>query len=286
MSTAYHPQTDDQTEWMNQVIEAYLRSYCNYEQNDWSEMLAMAEYAYNNSKHSTMKISPFYANYSYEPRSNWPIEIQFRNPASELYAHYMSTIHDKLREKLSEAKDNMAKYYDKKRREIPGSKKGEFVMLNGRNIRAKGICRKLEDKTYGTFEVLYEGHNKPYCKLKLPEKWKILPVFNISLLDKYRGSNPDKEVVEIEADDSGWKTEWIIASGPSDDDATKHVYLVKWEGFPHEENTWESYDNVAESAYEVLEEYSRKNPMMEKDGRFGKNKPKEKVKKKKMKQHK
>jgi len=52
MSTAYHPQTDRQTERMKQVSKAYLRSYCNYEQNDWASMLAMAEYVYNNSKHS------------------------------------------------------------------------------------------------------------------------------------------------------------------------------------------------------------------------------------------
>lgn len=45
MRTAFHPQTDGQTERINQVIEAYLRSYCNYEQDDWVGMLAMAEYA-------------------------------------------------------------------------------------------------------------------------------------------------------------------------------------------------------------------------------------------------
>jgi transposase InsO family protein len=114
MSTAYHPQTDGQMERMNQVIEAYLRSYCNYEQNNWSEMLAMAEYAYNNSKHSATKISPFYANYGYEPRSNWPTEIQFRNPAADLDAHYMTSVHNRLKEILTEARDNMSTYYDKK----------------------------------------------------------------------------------------------------------------------------------------------------------------------------
>jgi len=77
MSTAFHPESDGQTERINQVIESYLRSYCNYEQNDWASMLAMAEYAYNNSKHSSTKISPFYANYGFEPRTNWPTEIQF-----------------------------------------------------------------------------------------------------------------------------------------------------------------------------------------------------------------
>jgi hypothetical protein len=175
----------------------------------------------------------------------------------------------------------MAKYYDKKRRDIPGFKKGDFVMLNGKNIRSKGRCRKLEDKMYGPFEVLTEGHNKRYCKLKLPEKWKIHPVFNISLLEKYRGSNPEREVVEIEADDSGWKMESIIASGPANDDHTKHVYLVKWEGFTHEENTWESYDNVKESAEDLLKEFYDKNPTMERDGRYGKEKIEKKKRKKK-----
>jgi hypothetical protein len=77
MSTTYHPQTDGQTECINQVIELYLRSCCNYEQNDWATMLAMAEYEYNNSKHATIIISPCYANYGFELRMNWPTVIQF-----------------------------------------------------------------------------------------------------------------------------------------------------------------------------------------------------------------
>jgi hypothetical protein len=72
----------------------------------------------------------------------------------------MTSIHERLKEKLSQAKDNMAKYYHKERRDIPGFKKGEFLKLNGKNIRSKGRCRKLEDKMYGPFEVLTEGHNK------------------------------------------------------------------------------------------------------------------------------
>jgi len=67
MSLAYHPQTDGQTEHVHQVIESYLQSYCNYEQNDWASMLAMAKYVYNNLKHSSTRISPCYANYGFEP---------------------------------------------------------------------------------------------------------------------------------------------------------------------------------------------------------------------------
>ena len=58
---------------------------------------------------------------------------------------------------------------------------------------------------------------------ELPENWKIHPVFNISLLEKCRGSNPEREVVEIEADDSGWKMESLIASGPSNHDHKKQL---------------------------------------------------------------
>ena len=79
-------------------------------------------------------------------------------------------------------------------------------------------------------------------------------------------------MVEIEADDSGWKMESIIASGPSDSDHRKHVNLVKWEGFTHEENTWESYDNVKQSADNLLKEFYEKNPTMEKYSRYGKEK--------------
>jgi hypothetical protein len=82
MSTTYHLRTEGQTEQINQVIETYLRSYCNYEQINWAVMLAIAEYAYNNSKHSATKISPFYTNYGSKPLTTWPTDVQYRNPAS------------------------------------------------------------------------------------------------------------------------------------------------------------------------------------------------------------
>jgi hypothetical protein len=145
MRTAYHPQTDGQTERINQVIESYLRYYCNYEQDIWASMLGMAEYAYNNSKHSATKISPFYANYGFEPRKNWPTEVRFRNPASALYGHYMTSVHSKLTEQLKVSIEAMGKYCNKERKSIELCTKGELVMLTGKNIRAKHRCKKLED---------------------------------------------------------------------------------------------------------------------------------------------
>jgi len=200
-------------------------------------MLAMAEYAYSNSKNSSTKISPSFDNYGFELRTNWQTEIQFRNPASELYGHYMNSVHSKLLKQLEQSIEAVRKYYDKKQKSIEPFKKGKLVMLNGRNIRAKHRCKKLDDMMYGPFDVIAAGKHGKYCTLKLLESWKIHLTLNIALLERYRGSDPKKQIVEIEADDAGWIMEEIIASRPSDDDPWKHVYLVNWEGYSHDENT-------------------------------------------------
>jgi hypothetical protein len=183
MSTANHPQSDSQTERTNRVIESYLRSDCNYNQNDWANMVAMTEYAFNHSKHSGTKRSPFYANYGVESRTNWPTEIQFRNLGLGLYWQYMNSVHSKLSKQLKQSIKAMRKYYDKKRKLIEPYMKGELVMLNGRNIQAKHCCKKLEDKICGPFEVVATGKSGRYCIMKLPESWNIHPTINIVLLE-------------------------------------------------------------------------------------------------------
>jgi hypothetical protein len=130
MSTAFHPQTDGQTERLNQTIEHFLYTYCNNKQNNWSEMLAMAKYAYNNSKHSATKITPFYANYGYKPRTNWRTEIQFKNPGSNLYAYYMVNVHWKSVDQLETSQKKMGEYYNRKRKPAPQHKVNDWVMLD------------------------------------------------------------------------------------------------------------------------------------------------------------
>src|SRR5437762_12707426 len=67
ISTAFHPQTDGQTERMNETLEQYLRIYFNSQQDNWSNLLSLAEFSYNNAYQSTTKCSPFYANHCYHP---------------------------------------------------------------------------------------------------------------------------------------------------------------------------------------------------------------------------
>jgi len=69
MSMAYQPQTDGQTEGTNQVLECYLRTFVNYDQNDWYQPLPFAEHAYNTSATNAHKMSLFFTNYGIHPQT-------------------------------------------------------------------------------------------------------------------------------------------------------------------------------------------------------------------------
>ena len=66
MSTAYHPQTDGQTERANRTLEEMLRSLVNFQQTDWDDHLAVAELAINNAQQASTGFSPFHLNYGQE----------------------------------------------------------------------------------------------------------------------------------------------------------------------------------------------------------------------------
>jgi hypothetical protein len=160
MSTAFHPQTDGQTERLIQTIEHFLPTYCNYRPNNCSKILAMPEYVYNNSNHSATKITPFYTNYGFEPGTNWPTEIHFKNPASNLYCHYMVNVHQKLADQFEISQKKMGEYYNRKRKPAPQHRVDDWVMLDGRNICTKEQYCKMEDRIYAPFQISKVGSNK------------------------------------------------------------------------------------------------------------------------------
>ena len=91
MSTALYPQTDGQTERGNQVIEAYLRPILNQEQDDWVNLLLMAEHAFNSSVTAATAMTSFYANYGRHPESPNPQRTEVMNPASHAPAHWIAS---------------------------------------------------------------------------------------------------------------------------------------------------------------------------------------------------
>jgi len=145
MSTAFHPQTDGQTERLNQTIEAYLRAFVSHEQDNWVSLLPMAEFGYNNSVTIGNGMSPFYANYGFHPVTLDPPdnEAEPLNPASTIYAHWMRAVHEESRKGLEAAQERMRRYADSTRKEPPAYQIGDLVMLNGRNIKTHRPTKKL-----------------------------------------------------------------------------------------------------------------------------------------------
>ena len=85
MSPAYDPQTDGQTERVNQVLGGYLCIFVHYDQNDWYRLLPLAKFAYNNSAPSAHEMTPFFANYGYHPQMEWFKEREAQNPGADMY---------------------------------------------------------------------------------------------------------------------------------------------------------------------------------------------------------
>ena len=86
-STAYHPQTNGQTEQINQEIEQYLRLFVNYRQSDWAEWLPIAEFALNDKVSSSTGYSPFFLNYGLHPWTGREISHGSPNVRADDFAH-------------------------------------------------------------------------------------------------------------------------------------------------------------------------------------------------------
>jgi len=231
MCTAFHLQTDGQTAWFTQVIEAYLGPTCNIKQNDPAEMLLMGECSYNNSKHLSTNISLSYAMYHLEQRMTWPTEIQFRNPTFELYGDYMTEVFTQLCNQLVKVRETMGVYYQKKRKLIKRFEKGELVKLNKKNIQSSNQCMKLEDAINWPLEVLFVTTNQRDRKITLPESWKIHPGCNKDYLNDTEGAIQARRELRLRRMMPDRGMEKFIASEPSNMDNSKHIYLIKWDGY-------------------------------------------------------
>ena len=103
LSTVFHPQTDGQMERMNQELEQYLRFFVDYQQKDWPEYLAGAEFAVNNKVHTTTKVLPFMANYGREMRIGGDIRKKGKVEKAGEFVERMKRIHEEVGAALKKA---------------------------------------------------------------------------------------------------------------------------------------------------------------------------------------
>jgi len=137
-STAYHPQSDGQTERTNQTLKQYLRTYCGFHQNDWSQLLPLAEFTYNNARSASTGMSPFFANYRYHHWATLRVRTMetntHHNPGAETLVKRLWRVHAELRSALEQAQKAYKRSYNRKTQPAPPFKVGDLIWLNRRNI--------------------------------------------------------------------------------------------------------------------------------------------------------
>jgi len=189
MSTAFHPQTDGQTERVNQELEQYLRMFIDHRQEQWPEWLGTAEFAYNNKAHTSTRMLPFKANYGQDSRMGFEERKKGKYKRAEKFVEKMQEIQEEAKAVLGKAQEDIKKYTDRKRVEVDEYKVGDLIMLSTKDLKYQMVGRrteKLTERFVGPYKV-QKIVSSNAVKLELPSTVKIHPVVNVSRIRHYVG---------------------------------------------------------------------------------------------------
>ena len=183
-----------------------------------------------------MKVSPFFANYGFNPENRWakpqvadPMKMDWTNPAADKLLQRWQNVWSYVQDNIRKALERMAKYCDMRTQRQPVINPRDKVMVNIKNMKTKRPSKKLNHKRLGPVEVL-EAVGKRAFKVQLSLESKNHPVFHVSELELYRQSTiecphqPPPPVEELEGE-----TNYVVESiGRSrENKRRKHVeYLV------------------------------------------------------------
>ena len=275
LSTAFHPETDGQSENSNQILEQYLRSYVNYLQDDWVNWLPMAEFAANNHKSESTGVTPFYAVYGQHPlmgheppqsTRRLPERQQLDIAAADKFAEGMKELTDYLHAEMKLAQARYAEQADKSRSLAPIFKKGDKVWLDTRNLKMERPSKKLSERYIGPYTV-NEVISPAACRLELPLAMGNHNVFHTSLLraaatDPLPGQQKTSQPrVATERDKVGreWMVKEILNSRITKNrqGKTRLEYYVRWRSYPA---SWIPQKDLIPGAEATLYEFHVQHP--------------------------
>ncbi|KAF8752641.1 hypothetical protein RHS01_07534 [Rhizoctonia solani] len=251
-SSAYHPQSNRQMECVNPSIKHFLRAYSGVNQRDWTRWLPMAEFAYNNTVHSSTGKTPFKALYGWEPTltlSNIPTDV----PEADDLAQTMEAQWKEVEAALRQSKQQMIAGESRNPTEF---EIGEEVWLDAKNVNLKTLSPKLTEQRLGPFRVTKKISDQAY-RLELPPTMQIHNVFYVGLLskvkrDKKRAFENRPPPVTVDGEEE-YKVEGITNAKERNG---KWFFQVKWKGYGSKENTWEPWENL-KNAKIFLEKYKK-----------------------------
>ncbi|KAL3510631.1 hypothetical protein ACH5RR_030032 [Cinchona calisaya] len=252
LSSAFHPQTDGQSERTIQTLEDMLRACAIDFKGNWDEQLMLIEFSCNNSYHSSIGMAPYEALYGRKCRSPlyWDEVGERRLTGPELIQITVDKI-TIIRDKLKAAQDRQKSWADMKRRPLE-FQVGDKVYLKvspTRGVMRFGKSGKLSPRFVGPFEILKRVGNLAYQLALPPELARVHNIFHVSQLRKYI-SDPS-HVIDYQPLSS--KEELVYEEVPVRIIDTKEQVLrhrsipfvkVQWSNHSEREATWESEINM------------------------------------------
>ncbi|QRW06191.1 Retrotransposable element Tf2 protein [Ceratobasidium sp. AG-Ba] len=252
-STAFHPETDGITERTNQWLEGFLRSFCNYRQDDWVRWLPIAEFCHNNQVNSATGKTAFETIYGLHPR--WDlVDLEVNAPNAADMADSMQEIWDEV---IASMEFYRSKESDPKRE----YKVGDKVWLVGQNITTRRPSKKLDNKKLGPF-VISEKISSHAYRLELPKTMRTHNVFHINLLapftedkDFHRRQARPPPIVTEEGEEE-YEVDHVVAWEQRKNGL---YYQIRWKGYDPIEDTMERAEKIAELP-QIMEDLLKRHP--------------------------
>ena len=265
-TSGYHPEGDGQTERTNQTLEQYLRIYCNYQQDNWKELLPLAEFAYNNAPSATTGISPFFANKGYHPNITVHPERDLSSARAKEFAVDLDELHQELRSQIAEAQKRYQGPADARRAPAPDFKVGDKVFVKAAHFRTTRPSKKLSEKNLGPFEIIAQVGPASFT-LRLPDQLRAVhPVFHVSQLESATPNTipnrvqPPPPPIEVDGDIE-YEVSEILDSKIDKRHKCQLLYLVRWTGYEgtDQETDWLPATEL-EHAPELVRDFHKSYP--------------------------
>jgi hypothetical protein len=254
-TTAYHPQTDGQSERVNQCIEMFLRCFVHDTPKQWRRWLPLAEFWYNSSYHSSIDSSPFKALYGCEPNMGaMPVMDEDNLSEAAMMLRDRHAQLQRLKMHLANAQNRMKIQADRLRSEKEYSV-GDKVYLKLQPYAQSSVvnrpCPKLAFKFFGPYEILERVGSMAY-RLALPTNSAIHPVFHVSQLKEFVPDHTPvfhdlSKIVEldlVETIPEAILDQRLVKKGSS----AIPQGLIKWKDIDADAATWE-YISVIKARY-------------------------------------